>query len=70
MVSQPSPSVPMSVAGVESKVSRACLRGLVHGGQGFPGEARCVAVDGEQADPGVGAGGDEDQPGDLSIDDE
>jgi hypothetical protein len=60
----------MSVAGVFVEVELGLLAGLVHGGQRRAGEARGVAVDGEQAHAGAGAGGDDDQVGGVAVEHE
>jgi hypothetical protein len=67
---QPSPSVPMSVAGVFGELELGLLAGLVHGAERGAGEARGAAVDGEQADALGGAGGDDDEVRGVAVEHE
>ena len=62
--------MPISVAGVSSNSSLACLRVWSIVDSGVRVRPGGVAVDGEQADAGVGAGGDEDQVGGVAVEHE
>jgi len=66
-VAAPPPSPPTSRAGNAVELQPRLLAGLVHGRQWGAHQAGRRAVDGEDADPGVRACADEDQPGHVPV---